>query len=56
VKAALGRKSQCLDDHVTSRAFYLDLYYRLNVIHVHIPPLREHPDDVSPLVHHFIDM
>ena len=45
-----------LDDHVTSRAFRLDLYYRLNVIHVHIPPLNQHSDDVSPLLHHFIDM
>ena len=45
-----------LDDHVTSRAFRLDLYYRLNVIHLHIPPLSEHSEDVGPLLHHFIDM
>jgi transcriptional regulator with PAS, ATPase and Fis domain len=45
-----------LDDHVTSRAFRLDLYYRLNVIHVHIPPLNQHSDDVLPLLVHFIDM
>jgi transcriptional regulator with PAS, ATPase and Fis domain len=45
-----------LDDHVTSRAFRLDLYYRLNVIHVHIPPLSQHSEDVAPLLHHFIDM
>jgi len=45
-----------LYDHVTSRAFRLDLYYRLNVIHLHIPPLSEHSEDVGPLLHHFIDM
>jgi len=45
-----------LDDHVTSRAFRLDLYYRLNVIHLHIPPLNQHTEDVAPLLHHFIDI
>jgi two-component system, NtrC family, response regulator HydG len=45
-----------LDDHVTSRAFRLDLFYRLNVIHLHLPPLRQHSGDVAPLLNHFIDM
>lgn len=35
--------------------FRLDLYYRLNVIQIAVPPLREHRDDVLPLVSHFIE-
>ncbi len=31
-----------------------DLYYRLNVITIHIPPLRERKEDILPLVQHFI--
>jgi DNA-binding NtrC family response regulator len=32
-----------------------DLYYRLNVVRIHIPPLREHREDISVLAYHFLN-
>jgi len=36
-------------------AFRHDLFYRLNVIHVEVPPLRERREDIPPLTSHFLD-
>ncbi len=38
-----------------SGEFRVDLYYRLESHHVHIPPLRERPEDLPLLVNHFLD-
>ncbi len=39
---------------IKQKKFRLDLLHRLNTIHIHIPPLRERPDDIEPLLNHFI--
>ena len=43
-----------LDEAVKRQAFRADLFYRLNVVRIHVPPLRERDDDLLQLVKHFI--
>lgn len=43
-----------LDTAVKNNEFRLDLYFRLNVIPIHLPALRERRQDIAPLVQHFI--
>ena len=43
-----------LEDAVRDGVFREDLYYRLNVIHVQVPALRDRLDDVPLLTHHFL--
>ncbi len=51
----VGATHRDLSSMVGAGSFRQDLFYRLNVITVRVPALRERPEDVAALVHHFLE-
>lgn len=51
----LAATNRNLLDMVNQGTFRSDLYYRLNIFPLHLPPLRRRPEDIEPLIYHFCD-
>jgi DNA-binding NtrC family response regulator len=52
----IAATNQNLEEATAERRFREDLFYRLNVIPIVVPPLRERRDDIAPLAEHFLNI
>jgi DNA-binding NtrC family response regulator len=50
----IAASNKSLNESVEKGLFRVDLFYRLNIVEIHLPSLEERKEDVSPLVQHFI--
>ncbi|HSJ08901.1 MAG TPA: sigma-54 dependent transcriptional regulator [Longimicrobiales bacterium] len=51
----IAATNKSLEEEIATGRFREDLYHRLNVVPIHVPPLRERRDDIAMLVRHFAD-
>ena len=51
----MAATNRLLEEAVRAGQFRADLYYRLSVLTVHVPPLRDRPEDALALWHYFVD-
>jgi two-component system response regulator AtoC len=50
----IATSNRNMKEAIETKIFREDLFYRLNVVPIHIPPLRQRPEDILPLAHHFL--
>jgi DNA-binding NtrC family response regulator len=50
----IAATNQDLQEAIRKKTFRADLFYRLNVVHLQVPPLRERPEDIPVLAQHFL--
>jgi two-component system response regulator AtoC len=51
----IGATRRDLTQTMGAQSFSEDLYYRINLIHIHVPPLRAHAEDIPGLLQHFME-
>jgi two-component system nitrogen regulation response regulator NtrX len=52
----LAATNKNLEQEISAGRFREDLFYRLNVVPIHVPPLREHKEDIPELVEYFVSL
>ncbi len=51
----ISTSNRCMKEAIEQKLFREDLYYRLNVVPIHLPPLRERKEDILPLAEYFLE-